>query len=240
MRQDVRKGAVFFAALGLGVTLLVAAGALLDYRFGLSPLFECVVKAAAVVALILLLRRWKGEPLFAGSLLSPWSLLILPPVVIQFLLARVTATREVALTELAVALVSVLLTVLWEELLFRGLTVTLFGREGSLPVWAAALSCVLFAVCHLINLISAKTTDSILIQVGYAACCGVFLLGLFLRTRTLFAPMTAHFLLNGVQRYYDLQSGIAGDWSGKPLLFLLMLILLFTGAWMLWKPCTKE
>lgn len=240
MRADVRKGAVLFTALGLGITLLVAAGALLDVKLALSPLFECVVKAAAVVLLLLLLRRWKGESLFAGSLFSPWSLLILPPVALQFLLARVTATREVALTNLAFALVSVLLTVLWEELLFRGLTVTLFGKEGKLPVWSAALSCAVFAVCHLINLLSAKTTDSVLLQVGYAACCGVFFLGIFLRTRTLFAPMTAHFLLNGIQRYYDLQSGIAGDWSGKPVLFLLMLILLFTGAWMLWKPCVKE
>ena len=240
MRTDVRKGAVLFAALGPAVTLLVAAGALLDYKFGLTPLCECAVKAAAVAALILLLRRWKGEPLFAGSLFSPWSLLILPPVALQFALACAPATREVGPADLALALVSVLLTVLWEELLFRGLALTLFGQEGRLPVWSAALSCVVFALCHLINLFSARGTEAILLQVGFAACCGVFLLGLFLRTRTLFAPMTAHFLLNGIQKYFDLQSGMAGVWAGKPLLFLLMLVLLFTGVWMLWKPCTKE
>lgn len=240
MRADVRKGAVFFAALGAGITLLVAAGALLDFKLGLSPLCECAVKAAAVVALLIILRRLKGESLFSGSLLSPWSLLILPPVVLQFLLARVNATRDVTVSDLAFAFVSVLLTVMWEELLFRGMTVSLFGREEKLPVWAAALSCVLFAVCHFTAFLSVKSTAAVFLQVGYAACCGVFLLGLFLRTRTLFAPMAAHFLLNGIQKYYDLQSGIAGDWSGQPVLFLLMLILLFTGAWMLWKPCVKE
>lgn len=240
MREDARKGGIFFTALGVGITLLIAAGALLDRRWALPSLFEIGVKALAVAALIVVLRRLEATALFSGSFLRSWTALILPAAAFQFLLAYAPATKTVAPADAAAALLSLVFTVLWEELLFRGLAVALFEKKGRLPVWSAILSVTVFAACHLVNLFSGRGMESVLLQVGYAVCFGAFLLGLFLRTRTLLAPMAAHFLLNGVRTFFDLRSGITGVWSSGWFLFVQMLLLLFLGVWMLWKPCSVK
>lgn len=96
----------------------------------------------------------------------------------------------------ALALFAVLIAPAYEELLFRRV---LFGQlwKAGRPVLGMVLTAALFALLHELPSFDGHTTRTLLLWAAYGAM-GLVFAGLYRKTGTLWAPIAAHALNNGV------------------------------------------
>ena len=241
MRQaSFSRRLVFYLLCGVTASLVAAAGHRLDVLLGDSGWVVIAVRALLVAAGLLLLRRVGGqEVLLAGPFVSPWLALALAPLVIHGATCFGPVDRWPASQAVAVGLLGVVLTALWEECFFRGLAVTLFVKEGRLP-WAAALgTSAVFGACHAVNLFFDKPA-SVAVQVLFALACGLFFLGLALRTRHLFVAVVAHVAVDFVAWFFPAFSTSPVGWGGDTLLAVEILLLAGLGIGMIWPSCQMK
>lgn len=244
MKASFSRRMLLYLLLGAAASLLMAGGSLLDGALGMSGGLSLLVRVALVVAALFVLRRADRQEVPVGSVGSPWLLLALIPVLFQVVMCFGPLDHVPEPLAAAFGILGVGLTALWEELLFRGLALTLFAKDGRLS-WAAALgTSAVFGVCHLVNLIGtadplARLGDGA-VQAIFAALCGLFFLGLTLRARSLFAAVIAHLFLDGVLWFFEAFSTASGRYASDAILVVQMLALLALGVWTLWKPCARE
>jgi len=101
-------------------------------------------------------------------------------------------------------------TGLFEETLIRGLVLKiLLKKKGDTKkgiITACVISAVLFGVAHLTNLVWVDPI-SVISQVFYATAGGIFFGAIYLRTKTLMAPILLHGLMNVSSQIFDAFTG---------------------------------
>lgn len=105
-------------------------------------------------------------------------------------------TEPITLKPLLFVIVVNVIVGIWEEVLCRGIIFNVMLKRVS-PMKAVMLSSVIFSLAHVINFFT-EDTHPILItsQIVYTFFLGVFFAGIYYATKSLWAVITLHALLN--------------------------------------------
>lgn len=131
-----------------------------------------------------------------------------------------------------------------EEAMFRGLL--FHGLRPRISIWPAILwTSGLFGAVHLLNGFVTGEFGPALVQSAMAACTGLFLMAIFLRTGSLWVSVIYHALWDfaifmiglASQQAMDQQQALEEAGKGQQMLVPLLLILpnVLYGAWLLRK-----
>ena len=132
--------------------------------------------------------------------------------------------------EMLAWIVTLLVTVAWEELLLRHLAVLLLGRRGAFGFVGAAGTSIICGLCCFASLLLFIPFSSVLPQALLAACAALFLLALYLRTKNIFVSATANFLMRFAVRFFPLFSASDAPGNPWPLTLLYSATLLIVGS----------
>lgn len=181
-----------------------------------------VLASLVWVALVVTLLRWWRPSLVEHRPVRRWVVVV--PVVQLVTVLVVTnypglVDRGLGLT--ALLLVSTLLVGFTEELMFRGLGVTVFRTNGFSEGWVALWTTVIFGLAHATNLISEG--PSAFVQVLAAALSGYFFYLVRRRSGGLLVPALVHGLWD-----FSLISAsvVPGESSVLPVLSVLVVVVL--------------
>jgi len=157
---------------------------------------------------------WKGLGAKNALMVVIISLAILPAVhMLARLASFVFVTVEVPITEpmwLVVAVIAVLPS-LFEEFLFRGMMYTEYHAGGVSIHKIALISGIFFGLMHL-NFY----------QAIYTTLLGVLYAYMVHYTRSILAPMLAHFVNNGIAVVLGYQGWYASLWGNVPMFLLVI------------------
>jgi membrane protease YdiL (CAAX protease family) len=151
-----------------------------------------LVALTAVVVLVLIagLRWWRPAAFTRPSEWRDMHLYWLP--ILLLAVPLLAGVKALDLGTIALLLLAYLLTAVYEESLWRGVTIGLLGRLG---VWPAVLvSSVLFGLGHLGNSLLRGFSVLILLQAFGAAVQGIGLAALRLRTNSIWPLIGIHAL----------------------------------------------
>lgn len=198
--------AVVYLALYLGTGWLVGQlwGDLIEYEDlfadGLSVFLA--VGVPVIVGSIILVAfaasvGWLPKPLFARQpVRGSWWMWIAPALVVVTILLRVLgiAWSEYSVGVILATFVAGLFIGISEELLTRGIAVTLLRRCGYNEWVVAVLSSVIFALLHTSNLLSGQSLTTVLPTVGFTFGFGIMMYLTLRVTGNLIWPIILHAL----------------------------------------------
>ncbi|OLF07774.1 hypothetical protein BLA60_25965 [Actinophytocola xinjiangensis] len=221
---------VVYLVVVQGVGLLLTRGRDIEYASasGVDSLWRGItvpVLASLVwVALVVTVLRWWRPCLADDRPVRSWVVVV--PVVQLVAVVAVTnygglAERGLGLT--ALLLVSTLAVGFTEELMFRGLGVTVFRANGFTEGWVALWTTVIFGLAHATNLVSEGR--SALVQVVAAALSGYFFYLVRRRTGGLLVPALVHGLWD-----FSLISATVVPGESCPLPVLSVLVIVALGV----------
>ena len=121
------------------------------------------------------------------------------------LLGYFVGFREIGLSTLIFALLSVGLAGMTEELAFRGILLDRLLARGIWP--AVTISSILFGLMHLANLFVGSPWYTVLLQVVFAAMAGTGYAAMRLRTSSLWPPIVLNALFDLTFRVAAVESG---------------------------------
>lgn len=129
--------------------------------------------------------------------------LIFPTVTVA--IGYLAGFREVGLPELLLALASVALAGVVEEVAFRGIVLTRLLPRG---LWlAVAFSSALFGLMHVANLFLGSPWHTVLLQVTFTAMAGAGYAAMRLRTGSLWPPIVLHAMFDLTFRVTAIEGG---------------------------------
>ena len=198
--------AVVYLALYLGTGWLVGQlwGDLIEYEDlfadGLSVFLA--VGVPVIVGSIILVAfaasvGWLPKPLFARQpVRGSWWMWIAPALVVVTILLRVfgIAWSDYSVGVILATFVAGLFIGISEELLTRGIAVTLLRRCGYNEWVVAVLSSVIFALLHTSNLLSGQSLTTVLPTVGFTFGFGIMMYLTLRVTGNLIWPIILHAL----------------------------------------------
>ena len=137
-------------------------------------------------------------------------------------------------------LIGLISEVLWEELFFRHGARLLFGRKLLFQPRAVLFTCLTYGVFHflgsLFGPVGALWADALL-----SVCMGVFLTALYLRTKNIFVPIAAHFLMRFTTELFFRYSDVPGSLNAGILFAVFYaLVLLVIGGILLIRGARAE
>jgi membrane protease YdiL (CAAX protease family) len=190
LERPIRLWVLFLAAVTLiGVTAKALVPELLSGPAGVSPL-QVALQAVMLLMVLPFAIRVGKRGLGLGAVRRPqgYWVLLFPALTVAF--GYSMGFREVPPMTLLLALASVALAGVVEELAFRGV---LLGRLLPRGVWpAVAISSTLFGLMHLSNLALGSPWYSVLLQVTFAGMAGTGYAAMRLRTGSLWPPIVLH------------------------------------------------
>ena len=95
---------------------------------------------------------------------------------------------------------------LFEETIFRVISIYFLKENGRSNLEALILSAVIFGVVHLTN-IAGMTPVNAAVQAGYAAVIGLVLGAVYLRSHDMFSVFLLHFLIDFSNRFFTDSTG---------------------------------
>lgn len=188
--RPVRLWMLFLLAVTtIGVTAKAFAPGLLSGPAGVSPLQVGLQSVMFLMVLPFAVRVGRRDlGLKAVSDAKSCWVLLFPALTVVF--GYTMGFRELPLATILLALASVVLAGVVEELAFRGV---LLSRLISRGIWpAVAISSALFGLMHLTNLALGSPWYSVLLQVMFAGMAGTGYAAMRLRTGSLWPPMILH------------------------------------------------
>ena len=198
--------AAVYLALYLGTGWLVGRlwGGVIDYEDlfsdGLSVFLAVAVPV--IVGSILLVAfaasvGWLPRPLFARQpVRGSWWMWLAPALVVVTILLRVFGIEwsEYSVGVVVATFVAGIFVGISEELLTRGLAVTLLRRHGYNEWVVAVLSSLIFALLHTANLLSGQSIATVLPTVGFTFGFGLMMYLTLRITGNLIWPILLHAL----------------------------------------------
>ncbi len=202
------KRRLFYFIAALIASLLVLAGTFLDESLGWRIIAVFVKFSLAFLAFVLAKQSGYLDPAGDKSLVSPYLILALVPVVFSAVAWLGPFSGPVDYLSVAVGLLGTLGTALWEELYFRLWGRILFEENGKYRAFDFLFIALTFGSMHLINLIAAPA-GTVLIQAMLAVLTGLFLQSLYSASGSLRLVILFHFLMNAVNSLF-------GSWLTDP------------------------
>lgn len=179
---------------------------------------------------------WLEDGFKSGGRWRPWlvlgALLVLSALPSGLVLRSSTGLQIAPGTPVGEILIKEAITGLFEETAFRGLILVLFlqvwGRENG-NVWKAILvSSVLFGLWHYLGMLGNGSFSMVSLQVLGASLSGVFLAALMLHGKSLWIPIAAHALENGLVylfAYQETFGATLADGAGLALVSLAQAVI---------------
>jgi len=165
-------------------------------------------------------------------------MIIIIPVIFSIIIQACPLDFEPYPEFLIVTVVGTITTAIWEELFFRYIGCSLFEENGKYKWYNVIFLALVFSLTHLTNLLF----DGMAIdftQVIFTFALGIFLLALYIHTKSIIVPIIAHFCVNSVSDYYTLfatEEAHAYAYIGNSLEIVFMiyiLVLIFIGLYIL-------
>ena len=125
---------------------------------------------------------------------------------------------------------------LFEETIFRVISIYFLKENGRSNLEALILSAVIFGVVHLTN-IAGMTPVNAAVQAGYAAVIGLVLGAVYLRSHDMFSVFLLHFLIDFSNRFF---TGSTGTTPVMIIAFVVVLLIEAVYAFTLVKGRTKN
>lgn len=184
-----------FVILAFALSFLCVAGALLDMKVGTS--FVSVLFKVTIIAGILAYARYKKEflLLWGDKFFSPYLYLAVAPCVIFLFSVIGNPDSLPSAVSLLFTVLNILTTAVWEELFFRYVGKSLFGKDKGFAVSDFVMLTIVFASVHLVNMLFYPPMG-VLFQVAEAATAGIFWLALYCKTKNILVSIVSHFALN--------------------------------------------
>lgn len=162
----------------------------------MGGLLRQVAFAAAFLMVATALLGWEGLGL-GRPRPGTWRLLWLPGLYLLLAGAGVAALGLPPPPALAILAANMLLVGLSEELMFRGVLYS--GLRDRLPLWPAAIvTSVLFGAVHVLNAGTTGNLQGAVLQAINAVSLGFLLLGLRVRSGSLWPPVILHAVWNAL------------------------------------------
>ncbi len=207
MNRLYQKKPVLFAVLWIvAYVVTVSAADNISETVGIAKSVTAVVCGLLAAVLLVWMKRNRlfGEYGLCRPVIPAGKLLYYIPLAV---LASINIWSWFALNgtvlEAVLYIISMLLVGLLEELIFRGLLFKAMCKDGIKA--AIIVSSVTFGIGHIVNLVNGSGADlfSNLLQVVYAIAAGFLFTILFYKTKSLWACIVTHGVLNALGVFVD-------------------------------------
>lgn len=184
-----------FSVLG---TLVFAAGEYIDRLLGTGAVFTVIAGVLLSCVSLLIVRRADGglKRMTEGAFITKYMALIFILPAISLCMSATAPEQNPGLFGIVGWLLSLLVYVVWQELLLRHGALLLLGRGRLFSLAGAAVTSIVCGLCRFFVLLLFAPLSAAVLQAVLAACAALFLLALYLRTKNILAVMTAHFLMS--------------------------------------------
>jgi hypothetical protein len=190
-------GTIFFGLV------LLTSGTIYS-MFNMDPSFDIVIKAVIVVAILFYAyKREDINRIFHINFSPVYLLVIIIPMVLSYILQNCPLDFEPYTSSIVLTVAGTLVTAVWEELYFRYVGCSLFEENGKYKWYNVIFLAVMFMGIHLINVYfnGCEATQN---QLMFTFSLGIFLLALYIQTKSILVPIIGHFCVNSVADYFSL------------------------------------
>ena len=197
---------------------------------------DIIIKILIIIAICIYAARRDEFNSFFNIDFSPvYLLIIVIPVIFSFILQNCPLDFEPYPSFVITTVVGTITTAIWEELYFRYVGCSLFiDRNGKYKWYNVIFLAVAFSIGHIFNLFFNGATATFN-QIFFTIGLGIFLLALYIHTRSIIVPIIAHFCINSVADYFTLYAteeaqamAYIGDFF-NPFLAVYIVVLIVLG-----------
>jgi hypothetical protein len=190
-------GTIFFGLV------LLTSGTIYS-MFNMDPSFDIVIKAVIVVAILFYAyKREDINRIFHINFSPVYLLVIIIPMVLSYILQNCPLDFEPYTSSIVLTVAGTLVTAVWEELYFRYVGCSLFEENGKYKWYNVIFLAVMFMGIHLIN-VYFNGWEATQNQLMFTFSLGIFLLALYIQTKSILVPIIGHFCVNSVADYFSL------------------------------------
>lgn len=172
--------------------------------FKMDPTPDIFIKIIIIVGILFYAyKREEINRIFNIHFSPVYLLVIIIPVILSFILQNCPLDFEPYTSSVITTVVATAVTAMWEELYFRYVGCSLFEENGKYKWYNVLFLALMFMCTHLINVYFngwAATQN----QLMFTFSLGIFLLALYIQTKSLLVPIIAHFCVNSVSDYFSL------------------------------------
>lgn len=232
---------ILFLISALIIGYLFFASGDIAMMFGWPDYYDIIMKICIIIILCAYaLKRGDLRSLFNVHFQWHYLLLIIIPVIFSIVLQNCPLDFEPYPSFILTTVLGTLTTAVWEELFFRYVGCSLFEENGKFRWYNIIFLALAFSIGHVFNGFADgwyATSCQIVFTVGL----GVFTLGLYIHSKSIIAPIIAHFCINSVADYFNLYAtsdARAMAYIGNladPVLILDAIVLVILGFYILKK-----
>lgn len=223
-----KKKLIIFIIIALGLSLLMVGAFFLDERTNHVSIYSIILKTLFIIGCTLFLII-KKKHVFKDNrkYLKRICLEIIILFLINLLMSIRIINRGFEVYTLIVTILSIFTTAVWEELFYRCIGSTIVLDDSYNPKGVMILSGV-FALSHLVNLVSGDYLSTILIVI-FAFGFSVYLYSSYLLTNSIAGGIVLHFIINFSNSFFALLStkGNMIDIFVIPMYIILSIICIY-------------
>ena len=198
---------IFYLLGAVLSALLITGSAGIDRLLGTGELVSVIADLLLAAVLLLSLRIFGDtRQLVEGSIISRYLPLVLLLPAFALVANPAPLRGSLPLGETILWVLGLVAEAMWEELFFRHTALRLFGRKAMFSVRVTAFTALVFGGRCLMNVLFVPFPAA-LSEALLTACSGVFFSALYLRTKNIFVPVLAHFLMNFCKELFPRLSG---------------------------------
>lgn len=203
---------------------------------------DTILKVFLIIAIsIYAIHSKELKTIFNINFSPVYLTVIIPPLIFSYLIQVCPLDFEPYQSFILSTVISTVTTAIWEELYFRYIGCSLFREDNGKYKWYNIVFLALtFSAMHLVNITSGLSI-SLINQLVFTVGLGFLLLGLYIHTKSIIAPIIAHFCINTVADYFNLfatEQARASAYFGEYeyiLLILDVIVMIIIGIYLLKK-----
>ena len=184
-----------YTLIAVLLALFCVVGALFDMHFG-TVYIELLFKTAVIAGMFCYaMVRKEIYMLWQGNYFTLFLIFALIPAVFNILATAGFADSSPPAATIAVTVLNIFITAVWEELYFRFVGKSLFEKNGGYTPPVFIFLAAVFALSHLVNLLF-YSAGNVFLKTVVAFTTSVFMMALYRNTQNIFVTITSHFFMN--------------------------------------------
>ena len=212
----------FVLAIVIGCLLIVSGTLGESYDIGFKIILIIVLSVYAI-------KHNDFKSIFNISFPVQYLLLLIIPLIFSYLLCVCPLDFMPYPSFVIITVVGTLTTAIWEELFFRYLGCSIFEENSKFRWYNILFLTLVFSCTHIVNIFgqSAYTTMT---QLLFTFGLGIFLLALYIETHSVTLTIIAHFFINSVADYFNVNAtpeAQAMAYFGNSTLLLLLDVIVY-------------
>ena len=220
----------FVVAMFIGCLFIVSGS--------LGEFYDIGLKILLIILLCVYgLKQDDFKSIFNINFPPGYLLVIIIPLIFSVLLSMCPIDFMPYPSFIIMTVVGTLTTAIWEELYFRYVGCSLFEENGKFKWYNILFLTLVFSCTHIVNIFG-QSLNTTLTQLLFTIGLGVFLLALYIDTRSIILPIIAHFCINSVADFFNLfatpEAQAMAYFSGSvPLLLVYVIVFIAIGVYIL-------